>query len=73
MIRRFLEWLYLFDFIEGDLAHAMFYYLHPKEFIDEILKIEAVGVVHAACPKCGKKLICNGGECDFETSPASKA
>ena len=41
MFRKFLEWLYLFDFIQGDLANAMLYYLHPKAFIDEIIRTEA--------------------------------
>lgn len=29
----------------------------------------APDTAHAACPKCGRELVCNDSECDFKSSP----
>jgi len=29
----------------------------------------ALDAASSACPKCGRELICNGGECDFKSTP----
>ena len=70
LFRSFLEWLYLFDFIEGDLARAMFYYLYPDSFMKSIrdeVRYDLNFPDGAKCPKCGRELICNGGQCDYTT------
>lgn len=70
LFRRFLEWIYLFDFIDGHFADTLFYYLHPESFVKEIEEITLAQdhvCHHGKCPKCGRELICNSSSCDHKT------
>lgn len=73
----FLQTMKKYDYIMfdtngllGDDGVMRFLELVEREAVEHTLAPDGLT---AACPKCGRELVCNAGECDFKSSPAGKA
>ena len=68
------------EYISSNQALQMWHRLSDSEidilkdfaaWLDEnaVEQSRALDAANAACPKCGRELICNAGDCDFKTTP----